>query len=255
MPKVFISYAREDTEIAMRLYNSMKELFLDPWIDQVNLKPGENWQLSVNEGIRECDYFIAVLSHNSINKRGYVQKELRKGIDALDEFPDSSTFLIPARIENCFPINERLREIQWVDLFPDFEHGFGKLLSSIAFQPGTADAKDISNTRWLFADYTDFDRDVCDWIEFFQNGRFNIYNAREGNWVDDRYVPRWKGSGIQGGRWYQTGNGLYMAYDIDEYGDGGGGTRAVIFEDQIACTLKSFRATFIKNIPFYDDGE
>jgi hypothetical protein len=38
--------------------------------------------------------FLALLSQNSVTKRGYVQKELSEALDILDEFPSSEIFII-----------------------------------------------------------------------------------------------------------------------------------------------------------------
>ena len=42
--RVFISYAREDTEAANRLYNDLKLSGLEPWLDTESLVGGENWR-------------------------------------------------------------------------------------------------------------------------------------------------------------------------------------------------------------------
>jgi hypothetical protein len=46
---------------------------------------------------------VAILSKNSVGKRGSVQKELKQALDVLDEFPENEVFLIPARISECDP--------------------------------------------------------------------------------------------------------------------------------------------------------
>jgi hypothetical protein len=39
------------------------------------------------------------LSRNSTTKRGYVQKEIVKGLDVADEQPEGAAFILPARLE------------------------------------------------------------------------------------------------------------------------------------------------------------
>jgi len=68
------------------------------------------------------------LSNNSINKEGYVQKEIRLALDAADEKPEETIFLIPARLEDC-KVPSRLGKYQWVDLF--IAHGYERLLKSL----------------------------------------------------------------------------------------------------------------------------
>ena len=50
---------------------------LNPWIDKENLLPGQEWKRTITKAISESSYFIALLSTNSISKKGYIQKELR----------------------------------------------------------------------------------------------------------------------------------------------------------------------------------
>jgi hypothetical protein len=43
---VFISYARQDSDAAQRLYNDLSsKTDLNPWLDKENLLPGQNWNL------------------------------------------------------------------------------------------------------------------------------------------------------------------------------------------------------------------
>jgi len=43
--KIFISYAREDYDVAKRLFDSLKSVAeLDPWLDKENLLPGVDWE-------------------------------------------------------------------------------------------------------------------------------------------------------------------------------------------------------------------
>ena len=128
---VFISYAHEDIESARKLYESFKRKGIIPWFDEKSLLAGERWNHTISNAIKNCRYFIAILSQESINKRGYVQKELKKALDVLDEFPDHKIFLIPVRIEECEPTSIKLHELNWVDMFPDWNDGFQRIMETI----------------------------------------------------------------------------------------------------------------------------
>jgi hypothetical protein len=131
MAKIFISYAREDAEMATRVYEDLRRHGHEPWIDERDLLPGERWSDSIKKAIHESAYVLALMSKNSVNKKGYVQKELREAIDVLDGFPEGEVFLIPARLDNCVPSHKVIREVNWVDLFPVYETGFGRILEAI----------------------------------------------------------------------------------------------------------------------------
>lgn len=126
--KIFISYAREDQNIALRLYRDLISVGLNPWIDKENLLPGQDWKQTITKAIGESSYFIALLSTNSISKKGYIQKELRIAIDVWSELPPSTIFIIPVRLEECEPLNDELRHLHWADLFPSYQNGLEKIL-------------------------------------------------------------------------------------------------------------------------------
>lgn len=121
--KVFISYAREDIDMARRLYADLKMAGIVPWMDKIDLLPGQNWKFHITKAIRESSYFIALLFSKSLSKRGFVQKELKLALDILGEFSDEDVFLIPVRLDDCYPEDEKLKYLQWADLFPSYEAG------------------------------------------------------------------------------------------------------------------------------------
>ena len=130
-PYVFISYAKEDFKLADKLYTYLKENLIIAWMDYHSLVPGQNWKVEINKAIKKCSAFIILLSNTAVDKRGFIQKELRTAVDVLDEIPASSIYLIPARLDNCTPSHERLEDLHWVDLFPDFDAGFDKILNAL----------------------------------------------------------------------------------------------------------------------------
>lgn len=139
--RIFISYAKEDAKVANRLYKDLKQAGLDPWLDVKSLLPGNKWENTIKQTIRSSNYFIALLSSNSVTKRGFVQKEIKEALNFLDEFPEQEIFIIPVRLNECIPSHERLRALHWVDMFPTWEEGINKILSVI--RPESIDLKII----------------------------------------------------------------------------------------------------------------
>jgi len=129
--KVFISYAKEDYRIAKKLYNDIKSNGIIPWIDCEDILPGQDWKKEISQAIKDSSYFLALLSSNSISKKGYVQKELKLALEIYDEFPNSVVFIIPVRIDNCIPDDERLKILHWSDLFPSYNEGLQRILKVI----------------------------------------------------------------------------------------------------------------------------
>ena len=108
---VFISYAREDAELARRLYQDLRKAGLNPWLDEESILPGQDWENEIRTAIRSSRYFIPLFSSISIKKRGYVQKEFKFALDVFKEFPPSSIFAIPVRLDDCKIPYEDLRRL------------------------------------------------------------------------------------------------------------------------------------------------
>jgi hypothetical protein len=133
---VFISYAREDSEAAKRLYEHIKDvgrlMNIYPWIDKDFLIGGQNWKIAINKAIKKSRYFIPIFSSISVAKRGYVQKEFRYALDVFNEFPESRIFVIPVRLDDCEIPYEKLKDIHYIDLFPDWNEGMKGVIHAIA---------------------------------------------------------------------------------------------------------------------------
>ncbi len=129
--EVFISYAREDKGHADKVFQRLRIVGAEPWLDTYSILPGQNWRHAIRKAIEDSRVFLALMSSASIDKQGYVQRELRQALDILGEFPPESIYLIPVRLDECRPKHERLADLQWVDLFPEFEAGFSRILGAL----------------------------------------------------------------------------------------------------------------------------
>ena len=129
--KVYISYAKEDQELANRLYEDIQRHGIQPWLDKRDLQPGQNWEIEIKKAIKESSIFIALLSTKSITKKGFIQKELRIAMQELDERPTADIFVIPVRIDECMPDDEKLKYLHWIDLFPSYEEGLQRIIRVI----------------------------------------------------------------------------------------------------------------------------
>lgn len=202
---IFVSYAKEDIGFVEKLYERLTEMHFDVWVDFMRIKPGDNWKAKIAEGIAECRYFLAVVSRNSTSKVGYVQKELKEGLSILDLHPESSIFLIPIRIDETIPASRQLQDLQWVDMFPDFDLSFIKLLKSFDLQPGSGVAKSVQCTAWHFSN-DDIDNRYLDQIQFLENGKVRFKNTSERHYYS--HSPRIFQFTTTIGEWAQLGNGV-----------------------------------------------
>lgn len=131
MRKIFISYARSDYDKALELYTFLKNRGFSPWLDKKDLLPGQEWKAEIKQAIRESVVFIACLSNSSVNKQGFVQVELKDGLDVAEEMPEGVIYIIPVRLDEC-DVPSRLEKYQWMDYFEPDE--LEKLIRAIQFR-------------------------------------------------------------------------------------------------------------------------
>ena len=77
---------------------------------------------------------IVCLSPTSINRAGYIQKEIKYALDVADEQPAGTIFIIPLKLEEC-DIPERLQRWQWANLFE--ERGYERLMRALQVRART----------------------------------------------------------------------------------------------------------------------
>jgi hypothetical protein len=107
---------------------------MDPWLDEEKLLPGQDWQHEIPAAVRAADVVLVCLSGLSINKEGYIQKEIRSALDIAEEKPDGVIYLVPVKLEECF-VPERLSKWQWVNLFE--RTGYQRLLGALNMRAQT----------------------------------------------------------------------------------------------------------------------
>jgi hypothetical protein len=132
--RIFISYAREDSVAAIRLFKSLGKHGYAPWLDHRQLLPGEDWPRRIDDAIARADFFVPCFSKKSVRKRGTFQAEIRFALECARRMPLDEVFLIPVRLDEC-NVPERIRnETQFVDLFPDWQAGFARVVEIIEKQ-------------------------------------------------------------------------------------------------------------------------
>lgn len=144
--RIFLAHASEDKGLVRNLYLKLVNRGFKPWLDEINLLPGQNWQIEIPKAIRESDIFIACLSRLSVRKQGYVQREFRSALNTYAEKPPGSIYLIPLKLDDCeipdFQLPQlgiSMRDIQWLDYWRS--DGFERLVSAIEAATGHTSAQ------------------------------------------------------------------------------------------------------------------
>ena len=127
--RIFLSHSSGDKPVIRELYKRLLRDGHKPWLDEEDLLPGQDWELEISKAVRNSDIIIVCLSSNSVNKSGYVQKEIKFALDKVDEQPEGVIFLIPLRLDEC-EVPHRLRRWQWVNYFA--EGSYEKLAEALS---------------------------------------------------------------------------------------------------------------------------
>ncbi|MBL8051500.1 MAG: toll/interleukin-1 receptor domain-containing protein, partial [Anaerolineales bacterium] len=79
--QVFLCHASQDKPEVWKLHRYLKSRGVKPWLDVEDLLPGEDWEVEIPKALFSSDIILVCLSKNSVNKEGYVQKEIAFALD------------------------------------------------------------------------------------------------------------------------------------------------------------------------------
>ena len=100
-PSVFLSYASEDRQLVQTIRDALPGLGLDVWYDESELGGGEAWDQKIRRQIRECDFFMPVISaRTEARAEGYFRREWRFAVERTLDMADDHVFLVPVVIDN-----------------------------------------------------------------------------------------------------------------------------------------------------------
>lgn len=116
---VFISYASADRPAARALSQTLAQAGLDVWLDEEELAGGEAWDAKIRRQIRNCTYFMPVISATTEARReGYFRREWRLAVERTLDLADDVTFLVPVVIddtsEQSARVPEKFTSVQWL---------------------------------------------------------------------------------------------------------------------------------------------
>jgi hypothetical protein len=127
--RVFMCHAKRDKQQVRNLYAALVRARVDPWLDEEDLKPGQDWQHEIKKAVAASHVVLVCLSADSVTKAGYYQKEIKLALDEALKQPEGAIFVIPVRLVECEVPNSLADRYHWVDLFT--ANGFTKLLDSL----------------------------------------------------------------------------------------------------------------------------
>ena len=108
--KVFLSYSWDDKKVVERLKNAFEKNGVGVFFDDDELKVGEDYNKTIKNYIKNCDFFVPIISKNALgdSKRYVYDKEWRSAI-VLDGYKDVS-YIRPYIIDDTSPIDSDIPE-------------------------------------------------------------------------------------------------------------------------------------------------
>jgi len=126
--RVFLCHSSGDKPAVRDLYRRLRTDGFEPWLDEEELLPGQDWHEEIPAAVRACDVVIICLSQKSVSKEGYLQREIRDALYVAEEKPEGTIFIIPVKLEEV-EVSRRLSQWQWAKLFG--EGGYQRLVRAL----------------------------------------------------------------------------------------------------------------------------
>jgi photosystem II stability/assembly factor-like uncharacterized protein len=117
-----MSYCRTDSEFALRLAADLKESGAAVWIDQIDIVPGERWDIAVENALDQCGSLLVILSPQAVASANV--------LDEVSFALRSEKRIIPVLYREC-KIPLRLHRLQYLDLSRDYDRGFKMLAKAL----------------------------------------------------------------------------------------------------------------------------
>jgi len=118
-PTVFLSYASEDRAVARSIGAVLPSYGIEVWYDESELGGGDLWDQKIRQQIRECDYFMPLVSAQTEARReGYFRREWRLAVERTLDMVDDHLFLLPIAIDDtdqsAARVPEKFLAVQWL---------------------------------------------------------------------------------------------------------------------------------------------
>ena len=115
---IFLSYASEDTQAALRVCETLRAEGLEVWFDKSELRGGDAWDNAIRDRIKDCALFLPVISANTQRRtEGYFRLEWRLAEQRSHLMAKGRPFIVPVAIdatpESEAHVPEAFLEVQW----------------------------------------------------------------------------------------------------------------------------------------------
>lgn len=118
----FFSYSRQDTEFAQRLAQDLRASGASVWLDQLDIRPGQRWDRTVQDALANCPRMLVVLSPSSVDSENVM--------DEVSFALERKKTVIPVLYRDC-DIPFRLGRVQYIDFRVGYEKALKELVENL----------------------------------------------------------------------------------------------------------------------------
>ncbi|MGJ0534439.1 MAG: TIR domain-containing protein [Methylocystis sp.] len=112
-PLIFISYASPDGDRVVPFYDYLTDKGFNVWIDCRRIKPGQNWDFEIKRALNKATLVLIFISANSVDRRGYVQKEMKLALAKIEEKLIDDIYAIPVLLDDNVQVPEQLEGLHF----------------------------------------------------------------------------------------------------------------------------------------------
>jgi hypothetical protein len=118
----FVSYSREDLEFVQRLAKDLKKAGVPVWMDKLDIRPGQHWEVEIQAAVNACSRMLVILSPAATDSKNV----LAEASFAIDR----GKVVIPVLYREC-NVPFRLHPLQYADFRTDYANGIDQLLVTL----------------------------------------------------------------------------------------------------------------------------
>ncbi|NJN56925.1 MAG: toll/interleukin-1 receptor domain-containing protein [Leptolyngbyaceae cyanobacterium SL_5_9] len=123
--EIFLSHASRDQEFVSKLADELRRHGIPIWYSKINILGAQQWHDEIGRALKRCDWFLIVLSPNSIESM-WVKRELVFALQQ-NRFEDK---IVPIIYQTCDyeKLSWVLPSFQMIDFQNNFNDGCRTLL-------------------------------------------------------------------------------------------------------------------------------
>ena len=124
---VFISHSSKDKSFVRQLAGDLATNGVTLWLDEQTIRVGDSIVDKINQGLASSDFFLAVLSDNSISSE-WVKRELNQAL--IREIEERRVKILPIKLTEC-EMPSLIKDKKYADFSKSYKQGLVDLLKAM----------------------------------------------------------------------------------------------------------------------------